>query len=75
MKVLVLGDAASIFVKQFIEYVLLDKQNKIILLQENNLINEYKDFYLDNCVELQPLNVNAVCNNIYNDIYYLINTE
>lgn len=55
MKVLVIGDASSIFVKQYIEYVLLDGTNEIVLLQENPLFVGYREFYEKNNIHIEPL--------------------
>lgn len=55
MKILIVGDASSIFVKQYIEYVLLDGTNEIVLLQENPLFEGYREFYEKNKVQIEPL--------------------
>ena len=55
MKVLIIGDASSIFVKQYIEYVLLDGTNQVVLLQENPLFEGYREFYESNNVQIEPL--------------------
>ena len=55
MRYLVIGDAGSIFIKQFIEYVLLEKDNEIVLLQEAYVSPEYLEFYNQNNVYLEPL--------------------
>lgn len=55
MKVLIIGDASSIFVKQYIEYVLLDGKNQVVLLQENPLFEGYREFYESNNVQIEPL--------------------
>jgi glycosyltransferase involved in cell wall biosynthesis len=55
MKYLVIGDAGSIFIKQYIEYVLLDPQNEIVLIQEGGLTDSYKEFYQKNNVKVESL--------------------
>lgn len=56
MKILIIGDAGSIFVKQFIEYVLVNKENEIVLLQEySQLPSNYLEFYKNNNITLEPL--------------------
>ena len=57
MKILVVGDAGSIFVKQYIEYVLVNGENEIVLLQESAQVPaNYLDFYKKNNITLEPLN-------------------
>lgn len=51
---IVLGDCNSIFVKQYIEHVLLSKYN-VILLQEDYLSDYYCKFYLDSGVHIEPM--------------------
>lgn len=54
MKVCVIGDSNSIFIKQFIEYVLLDDPgNQIILIEENSTNPDYIQFYKENGVFLE----------------------
>lgn len=55
MKYLVIGDAGSLFIKQYIEYVLLGSQNEIVLLQEGTLTDDYKEFYQNSGVILESL--------------------
>lgn len=56
MKVLIIGDSGSIFVKQYIEYVLLPLPKiEIVLIQENSSSSQYLDFYRDNGVFVEPL--------------------
>lgn len=55
MKILVIGDAGSIFIKQYIEYVLLDGKNQVVLIEENALNSDYKSFYDENNVIIEPL--------------------
>lgn len=50
----VLGDSNSIFVKQYVEYVLLKKYN-VILLQEGYLSDNYRKFYMDNGVNIEQM--------------------
>lgn len=57
MKILVVGDSCSIFIKQYIEYVLLDGQNEVVLVQEGGLISDYKEFYKKNGVQVEPLKI------------------
>ena len=55
MKYLVIGDAGSIFIKQYIEYVLLDPSNEIVLLREGLLNPNYEEFYQKNGVKVESL--------------------
>ena len=55
MRVLVVGDAGSIFVKQYIEYVLLDGRNEVVLIQEAAIPSGYLRFYEENQVAIEPL--------------------
>lgn len=57
MKFLIVGDAGSIFIKQYIEYVLLDNpENEIVLISEHGGVNpDYIKFYLENDVIVEPL--------------------
>ena len=56
MKFLIIGDAGSIFVKQYIEYVLLDdNNNEVIVLQEGFISPDYLGFYNKNNVKIEPL--------------------
>ena len=55
MKYLIIGDAGSIFIKQYIEYVLLDSDNEIVLLQESFVSDSYMDFYKNNNVTVESL--------------------
>jgi len=55
MKYLIIGDAGSIFIKQYIEYVLLDSDNEIVLIQEGALNDNYREFYRQNNVKIEPL--------------------
>lgn len=55
MKVLIIGDSGSVFVKQYIENVMLDIPNvQIVLIQENPFL-QYLDFYKSNNVIVEPL--------------------
>lgn len=55
MKILVVGDSNSIFIKQLIEYVLLDgKRNEIVLIEENTTNTDYEGFYSANGVHIVP---------------------
>ena len=51
---IVLGDCNSIFVKQYIENVLLNKF-QVILLQEGLVSDDYRSFYQENGVYLEPM--------------------
>lgn len=55
LRVLIVGDAGSIFIKEYIEYVLLNKKCEIVLLQEGSVCESYRQFYKDNNVILEPL--------------------
>ncbi len=56
MRVLVVGDSGSIFIKQYIENVLLPITNiEIVLIQENISSRQYLDFYKENQVVVEPL--------------------
>ena len=55
MRYLVVGDAGSIFIKQYIEYVLLGEGNESVLLQEGYVSPDYFKFYNQNNVHLEPL--------------------
>ena len=55
MRYLVVGDAGSIFIKQYIEYVLLDEKNEIVLLKEGYVSSDYLNFYDKNNVKIEPL--------------------
>lgn len=56
MKILIVGDAGSVFIKQFIEYVLLDNsKNTIVLLSEYSINEDYRKFYEENGVLIEPL--------------------
>ena len=56
MRILIVGDAGSIFIKQFIEYVLLDNGHEIVLIQEASTVPPtYLDFYNQNGVKLEPM--------------------
>ena len=55
MKYLIIGDASSIFIKQYIEYVLLDSDNEIVLIQEGALNDNYREFYQQNNVIVESL--------------------
>lgn len=53
-KALILGDSNSIFVKQYIEHVLLGEY-EIVLLQEGFLSETYQIYYIQNGIHLEPL--------------------
>lgn len=55
MRILIIGDAGSIFIKQYIEYVLCDRSNEIVLLQETVICDSYHKFYKENHIKLQPI--------------------
>lgn len=55
MKYLVVGDAGSIFIKQFIEFVLLPQKWDIILLKEGYINDDYLRFYDENNVVVEDL--------------------
>ena len=50
----VLGDCNSIFVKQYIQFVLLSRY-EIVLLQEGYLSEHYRRFYEENGVHIEPM--------------------
>lgn len=55
MKILVIGDSNSIFIKQYIEYVLLDEgRNQIVLIEENSTNGDYMKFYSEHGVAVEP---------------------
>ena len=56
MRVLLIGDSGSIFIKQYIENVLLPiKNTEIVLIQENPSTRQYLDFYAENGIKVEPL--------------------
>lgn len=57
MKILIVGDAGSIFIKQFVEYVLVGKGHEIVIIQEALKVPpKYLEFYNENNVTLEPMN-------------------
>ena len=55
MRYLIVGDAGSIFIKQYIEYVLIGEEREIILLQEGYASLDYLEFYKKNNIRIEPL--------------------
>lgn len=55
MKYVIIGDAGSIFIKQYIESVLLPRNWEIILLKEGYVNPDYLHFYKENNVILEDL--------------------
>ena len=54
MKACIIGDSNSIFIKQFIEYVLLDDPgNQVVLIEENSTNPDYIKFYQEKGVALE----------------------
>lgn len=53
-KFLVLGDSNSIFIKQYIQSVLLNNY-QVVLLQEGYLSDYYKQYYVNNGVQVESL--------------------
>jgi len=59
VKILIVGDSGSIFIKQYIEYVLLNKGAEIILVQEGQTPKDYETFYNQNSLVIEPLKQKA----------------
>jgi hypothetical protein len=55
LKALIIGDAGSLFIKEYIEYVLLKKGYEVILLQEGSICENYQQFYTQNNVKIEPM--------------------
>lgn len=53
MKVAIIGDCNSIFIKQYIEYVLLN--DEVVLLAENSVNSHYRLFYERHNIKVLPL--------------------
>lgn len=57
---MIIGDAGSVFIKQYIEYVLLDLHCEIVLIQEGFICEDYLKFYKENGIQIESFSSKTI---------------